>query len=673
MDEEKKELSLAEDQTEAGQQMPEETVPKKAETSAEETKTQTAAETTETITETIKEETAAAAEETPAEEPTETTSAEETVVEETTTEEAEAPAQTAVPAAPAKSGGNIVGIIIGLLVFIGVLALCWKMVGPVGEVHADKGIAYAKDNNLYIYDLENDAYVAAEGISAGGQYNQYYSAWGTTFNEDGSGLYYSTNVREDGTFDLYYRGVTADSEDVLVGEAVADYMPTKDGAAAIFVKTTADGAADLYQFVNGASTMVESNILAESGSYAISNDGSFVMYRKNGDNGIALYAKGTAEGAEAVCLHENAATAMMTSDTDEIYFAGAEGESYAAFVYAFGAEPVKILDKVTYLEVMPNGKDVLLMGPSEGLVTYESIIEDDVEESDALLTEADGDAYQAKLQRDTIRTAMEGGEGFEPVLQKVYMYSNGKLTEVASDAISTVSVKNDRPYAVCYAAGELEKMKLSELSSLQDAEKGYYMTLMYTEPKILVVNATGGSWQLSGSNISPANVFLSDDGTMVGYYETDTLTGATILNVAKLGTELSFRMENVEVADFLGTTNEVGYFKDYENGLGTMGVWDGGDPTEVEGVGGVHFAVDQNAVYYINNIDQQNGNGDLHVMANGEDTLVDTGVYSMQYKYNGKLAYLKNYDYTANKGDLYYYDGNESKEIDTGITAIFMY
>ena len=79
------------------------------------------------------------------------------------------------------------------------------------------------------------------------------------------------------------------------------------------------------------------------------------------------------------------------------------------------------------------------------------------------------------------------------------------------------------------------------------------------------------------------------------------------------------------------------------------------------------------AVYYINNIDQENGNGDLHVMANGEDTLIDTGVYSMQYKYNGKLAYLKNYDYTANKGDLYYYDGKESKEIDTGITAIFMY
>lgn len=647
MDEEKKDLSLTEDQA---QQMPEETKVAEEVQSAEEAAAEVQQE--ETVeAETVTEEAETAEE--PAAEPVEP-----------------APVQTA---APAKSGSNIVGIIVGLLVFIGVLALCWKMVGPVGEVHADKGIAYAKDNNLYIYDLENDTYVAAEGISAGGQYNQYYSAWGTTFNEDGSGLYYSTNVRTDGTFDLYYKGVNADSEGVLVGEAVADYMPTKDGAAAIFVKTTADGAADLYQFVNGTSTLVESNILPESGSYAISNDGSFVMYRKSGDNGTALYAKGTAEGEEAVCIHENAATAMMTSDTGEIYFAGAEGEGYAAFVYAYGTEPVKIMDEVTYLEVMPNGKDVLLMGPTEGLVTYDSIIEDDLEESDALLTEADGDAYQAKLQRDAIRTAMEGGEGFEPVLQKVYMYSNGKLTEVAAGTISAVSVENDRPYAVCYAAGDMEKMPISQLGSLEDAEQGYYMTLMYTEPKILVVNATGGSWQLEGKNISPANVFLSDDGTMVGYYETDTLTGATMLNIAKLGAEPSFTMENVEAADFLGTTHDVAYFKDYENGLGTMGVWNGGDPVEVESVGGVHFAVDQNAVYYINNIDQQNGNGDLHVMANGEDTLIDSGVYSMQYKYNGRLAYLKNYDYTANRGDLYYYDGKESKEIDTGITAIFMY
>ena len=77
---------------------------------------------------------------------TEETAAEETVEAETVTEEAETaeepaaePAET-VPvqtAAPAKSGSNIVGIIVGLLVFIGVLALCWKMVGPVGEVHAD--------------------------------------------------------------------------------------------------------------------------------------------------------------------------------------------------------------------------------------------------------------------------------------------------------------------------------------------------------------------------------------------------------------------------------------------------------------------------------------------------------------------------------------------------------
>ena len=120
MDEEKKDLSLTEDQA---QQMPEETK------AAEEVQS---------------------AEEAAAEVQQEETAAEETVEAETVTEEAETaeepaaePVQTAAvqTAAPTKSGSNIVGIIVGLLVFIGVLALCWKMVGPVGEVHADKGIA----------------------------------------------------------------------------------------------------------------------------------------------------------------------------------------------------------------------------------------------------------------------------------------------------------------------------------------------------------------------------------------------------------------------------------------------------------------------------------------------------------------------------------------------------
>ena len=180
MDEEKKDLSLTEDQA---QQMPAETKAEEEVQSAEEAVPAAEAQQEETAAEeTIAEETAEEAKEMETTEPTAEPAAEET------------PVQTA---APAKSGTNIVGIVVGLLVFIGVLALCWKMVGPVGEVHADKGIAYAKDNNLYIYDLENDAYVAAEGISAGGQYNQYYSAWGTTFNEDGSGSIYFNAINEE--------------------------------------------------------------------------------------------------------------------------------------------------------------------------------------------------------------------------------------------------------------------------------------------------------------------------------------------------------------------------------------------------------------------------------------------------------------------------------------------
>ena len=566
------------------------------------------------------------------------------------------------------------GIGIGVVALILILIVCWMNMDS-GRQYADKGIAYAKDNNLYLYNLEQDPFLAAEGISSGGQYHQYYSAWGTTFNETGSSLYFTQNVRADGTFDLYYREVSPEAENVLVAEAVVDYLPSADGMQTIYVKSTQDNTSmELYVFDGTQSILAAEDILAEGGAYAISADGTFLMYRKSEDTGTALYVRGTGAQDETVCLHENAAIALMTSESNEVFYAGEEADgTYGAYVYSGGTEAEQIMDQVTYLEVMPNGKAALLMCQSAEEVSYASLVEDDVAESDAALTEADGEAYTQKQDRDVIREAMENGEGISPILQNVYIYSDGMLTEVARDVISAVAVNHEDAYAICYAVEEPEKMQLSELSSLQDVEYGYYMSLLYGTPQILLADANGETWRLEGENVMPADVFLSYDGSLVGYYDMDLMTGDTTLKVAELGKEVLFEMEQVESAGFLGTSHEVAYYRDYENGIGVMGVWNDGQTEEIEGVGGVHFPVDQDAVYYISNIDQESGNGDLCVMQQGETTVIDTEVYSMQYKYNGRLAYLKEYDYSINQGDLYYFDGTESKAIDTDITAIFMY
>lgn len=606
--------------------------------------------------------------------------------EESATPKAEENTQEATNTQPQKKGGAVAGVLVGLVAFVAVLAFCWySMGGKGGESYADTGVAYAKENNLYLYDLENEPALVAEGISSGGQYNSYYSAWGTLFSEDGSALYYSTNVTAENTFDLYYRDMNNSGADVLVAEGAADYMLTENGDHIIYTKPKADDEyrAELYLFDGQESYLIDDSVFADGSTYAISGDGSFVMYCKLEDENstaLALYAKEAKADAEAILLEPSVAIAMMSAQSNKIYYAGlmqTEDESaaaeYAAYEYSLGKEPVKILDSVTYLEVMPNGKDVLLMSKGTENVPYSTFIEDDLAESDAALTEADGEAYTEKQARDEIRAAMAAGEGIEPVLQNVFIYNNDKLTQVAENAIATVAVDNDRPFAVCYVSAEVQKIPISVLDSLETAEYSYYYGLYYATPNAVLVNASGGNWQLEGTSVAADEIVLSQDGTKVMYYDTDLTTGAKVLKVAKVGGEVLFEMQNVETARFLGNSDAVGYYKDYENGVGTLGIWDNGNETEIQQVAGVHFAPDQAAVYYLTDMDETTGNGTLFVWKDGAEQQIDTEVSNTQYKYNGKMAYMKQYDFTTGIGDLYYYDGENTKQLDSGVTAIYAF
>ncbi len=567
------------------------------------------------------------------------------------------------------------GLVGVLLVLLGaILAYLVYVTQQQEQKVADKGVAYAKEDSLYLYDLEHEPYLVAEGLSAGGQYHQYYTAWGTTFNEDGTALYYTKNTKEDGTFDLYHKGVAKEQADQEVAKDVMDYMPSQTGEKAILLKAGEQGQIDLYLYNGTETVLVEKNIVAQSGSYAISGSGEHMMYQKQTEKGIALYAKDSRAESEPICLHENIAIAFMASKTNAIYYAGIEGETYTAYVFEEYTQAGKeILKNVTYLEVMPNGTDVLLMTKTDGKVLYTDLVEDDLAESDAKLTEADGEAYQAKQARDTIREAMQNQEGIAPLLQTAWVYQNHKLTEVATDLISASSVKNDAPFVVCYQAPTAQKLPISKLTKLEDIEYGYYMSLMYGVPQMVLANTTGQKVALAGDTVTPANIFLSEDGKMVGYYEVNPMTGTQTLHVANVDGEIVLTEENVETAGFLGNTHTVAYYKDYQNGVGTMGVWENGSQQNIANVGGIHFATDKDALYYISNMNAATGSGELYVMQDGKSKRIDTDVFSMQYKFNGKLAYFKQYDYQTQKGDLYYYDGNETKQIDTDITAIFMY
>ena len=168
--------------------------------------------------------------ETPAEEP----EAEEPKAE---TPEAEVKAEEPKAEPPAKQTaerGGILGIVIGLVALIAILAYAWM--NPMGQV-ADTGVLYTKDDNLYYYDLKNEPYLVQEGLSNGGTYHYFYTAWGAGVTEDGSCLFYSDDVDENGGFVLYRKDAkAAEAKAVQIDTDVYDYMASKDGKVAAYLK-----------------------------------------------------------------------------------------------------------------------------------------------------------------------------------------------------------------------------------------------------------------------------------------------------------------------------------------------------------------------------------------------------------------------------------------------------
>ena len=104
----------------------------------EQTVTEEIEETAETVEEIVSE----------TEEPAEEAAPEGEITEETTEE---------VPAKQEKGGSNIIGIILGLVLFVAFLAVVWM--APVGNVVKDTGVLYAKENNLYHYDMKYEPYL----------------------------------------------------------------------------------------------------------------------------------------------------------------------------------------------------------------------------------------------------------------------------------------------------------------------------------------------------------------------------------------------------------------------------------------------------------------------------------------------------------------------------------
>ena len=614
--------------------------------------------------------------ETTAEEPAAEEAAEESIKEEIpeevpvekATEESEElkqEEQTVETPAPQKSEkGGVLGIVIGLIALLAIVAYAWM--NPMGKT-VDTGVLYTKNDNLYYYDLQNEPYQVQEGLSKGGIYHYFYTAWGASVTENGSYLYFSDDVDENGGFVLYRKDAkNADAVAAQIDTDVYDYMASKDGKVAAYLKKSGETYA-LCVYDGKEVQIVKNGVNLDNGVYTLSGNGKYLAFT---DTTGLLHAVAVGKNMEdsVLPLTDSAETYAMAEESGILYYVAAGKEGYNIFSYDFKGEPKTAVENVSSMEMMPNGRDVLYCKKSDEEVLYKDIIVDDMEEQDAKVKKGD-EGYDRKVQRDEIRKAMKNDEGFEPILQECYVLTGGKSILVADNAVAAVGVNSDQSYVAGYRTKEFTPMHLSVMDGgLDMVEYIYYMSLNYGGVETFLADTTGKVHLLSGSQPQLDGLKLSGNGKKVAYLDTDANTGDTILVELELGKEEAETIAtNVQSFGYIGNT--LVYYFDYAEGVGALGA--AGSKTTIANASGVQFTED--AVYYVADADGTTGNGELRAWDGKTETALAKDVFAFQYKDNGKLVYIGNYGVNTGVGDLYYYDGKEARKLDTGITAIFIY
>ncbi len=582
-------------------------------------------------------------------------------------EEPTEPLDAAMPEAAQKQkadAGSIVGILIGFLVLIAIAAYAWM--NPIGKV-ADTGVLYAKDDALYFYDLKNDPYLVEKSISDGGMYHYYYTAWGATVTEDGNYLYFSAYVDENGKFDLCRRDAkNPDATTEVIDQEVYDYMASKDGKTVAYLKENGD-AYDLYVYDGAETQKVAEGIALEDNLYSLSGNGDYLVYTDA--NGILQAVKvGADMQKNTVPLTDSAETYALAEESGLLYYVAAGENGYDIYSYDFEGNFTVVAENVSAMELLPNGRDLLYSQKSEEKVLYRDVIQDDLAETDAAMTETDAD-YEKKLERDKIREAMERGEGFDPILQKCYLLTGGKRILLTEQAIVVLGITEDNAYVAGYQGTATDPIPISSIDGGTDmAEYMYYMNIGYGGMSTFLADPSGKLTVLQGTLPQADSVQLSGSKNKAAYLDTDAATGETILVEMDLQKEKAETIaENVQSFGYVGNT--LIYYYDYADGSGTLGV--AGSETTVANASGAQFTED--AVYYIADLDETSGNGRLAAWNGKTEQTIAEDAFMFYYKENGKLVYIGSYDLNKAVGDLYYYDGKQTRKLDTDVTAIFIY
>ncbi len=562
---------------------------------------------------------------------------------------------------------------------------------------------YIKDKEIFFYNMkknsdpwqltsrfiDNDDDMENSDIASA----KYGLGMYTYLSEDGKYIFFPDKVSEDG-MNLYLKKIAKPDEDaVKIDSSITGYFVNKSSTLVIYLKEN-----NLYQY--DIKKDAKDKIASDVSYFVASDDGKKVIYETLEND---IYLKHAGKDKEKIAS-EIESLEHINDKLTVVYYIKED----SLYKHEIGKDKVKIASDVENVITIYESGEIYYTKENDEDASLMDYVIDDMKSTDAAMTkptrptapswysydtyaeyeaayaqyeiayqkyQEDYQAYQEKLSRDSLRTSLANATLYNS--SYTLCYYNGKEEKVITDA-------SVRSYATSYATdaavivyeiynqSEVQKMKISEISSTYDVREAVNAALFSSKEMFIAVK---GSSTIIEAEKEIKSMRLNASGTLL-YYVDDVpddknyggLYRIQIKN-GKVGKpELYDNDVSYNYSRFIDG-DEFAYAKDYDSKdyTGEMYINKKKVDSDVY-VGSVQYI--GNAVHYLTDWNSDKRNGTLKVYDGDKATKIADDVADYGVSPDGQVLYLTDYSMNSYKGELCAWSNGKSRKIDDDVVCI---
>lgn len=596
---------------------------------------------------------------------------------------------------PEKKSGNgkkIVSGIIALVIIIAAVLAVAKFIGGGSSDEIDYGkypIIYQKDDEILVRpDGKKESYVLADKDDVS-EYDMY--TYGKVqVAKGGDAIFFADNL-SDSSFRLYYRetkqmtpkGKNTDSKGLRIAKDVTSFQVMPEGDGVVYMSDGDLCYSDLKE---------EKKIANEADSYRISSDSKKIIYESDGT--YYLCGLGKNDSPEKI---DSDITEWVSefNEYNDIYYIK-EGNLYNK---PYGKDKQKVASDVSDAYLI--GENVYVITEETKELKYDDLFIDDISDNAENLVNPDDikkpdyddyedyDAYSEAYDKywDEYQAARDAYSAYEDIEEikeefnedpfEVSSYTlhrvDGKELKKVDEGLqsSFINLSGNYGFYKKSETGEIEKLKLSEVSSVYDARNQLYdMVDKDSSPGTIYIITESGK-TIKGFDIDgqATSFMVSENGKYLYCMQSEEYYGYGELVRYNIGSN-GLSGEKVLLEDIMDYSCYSDDFIIAQNEDDELIGFINGKEQTITDESASDYEYYDGTLYFID--DYSGGSGDLVKYKNGKKETLAVDVYSFYIYDESKIAYIRDYSSSKNYGDLYTCNKNGGKEtlIDTDVSQI---